>query len=130
MDELLRELLDRLDLVGQTHEEIYDSECRELMIAPIFHLFLKPDPSYEIPDHFGLHDENANQRVKTALCQYVQSANELAASSGVDTFHTRLSAFQNGDVASRVEQNYFDDFFGWMAPSHYDESGHFIGGSS
>lgn len=129
MEDLLRQLLDSLDLVGITNEEIYDSECRELMSAPIFHMFLKPDPNYAMPSNFGLYDDDANERVGTALSHYIRSANELAPNSKAGTFHTRLSAFQNGDVVSSIEKNYFDDFFGWANPKHFDEDGNVTRGN-
>ena len=128
MDELLRELLDNLDLVGETHTEIYDSDCRELMGEAIFHMFLHPDLNYTIPDNFGLYDDRANERVKSAIVQYVSSATELAIQTGIDSFHTRLAAFQNGDVVSRSGKNYYDDFFGWTNPQHFDEDGNIISG--
>ena len=126
MDEILRSLLDALDVVGQTNEEIYDTVCRERMGDPIFYLFIKPTPDYTIPDDFGLYDTAANAAVKDALATYAIDANTRAAELGLRSFHQRLAAFQNGDVESSNEHNYFDDFFGWMNPENFDEFGNVI----
>ncbi|MCC9603340.1 hypothetical protein LOC67_22550 [Stieleria sp. JC731] len=123
MDELLRKLLDELDSIGQSNEEIYDSECRDKIGDPILYRFLRPDPQYYVPDDFGLRTEDANLRAKAALIAYTDDARKTAGDLGLNTFHARLEAFQNGDVASTVENNYFDDFFGWIDPDRFDDSG-------
>jgi hypothetical protein len=49
----------------------------------------------------------------------------LAPALGLDTFHKRLAAFQNGEV--RTEQtNFYDDFFEWSNLELFDESGDVI----
>lgn len=127
MDELLRQLLDALDEVAEEHEEIYDTECRERMGDPVFHLFLKPGSAVDrFPSDFGLFDEEANQRAHAALMRYVRDATALASRLGISTFHARLAAFQNGDVRSGAG-NYFDDYFGWMNPASFDEHGNVAG---
>lgn len=126
MDDLLSALLDALDVVGQSHEEIYDTVCREKMGEAIVHLFIKPDADYVVPHEFGLHEATANLAVKNALVAYATAAKTAAADLGVNSFRERLAAFQNGDVESRIEGNDFDDFFGWMNPTDFDESGNVL----
>jgi hypothetical protein len=126
MDELLRELLNALDIIGQEHEEIYDSECREQMGNPIFNLFIKPNENYECPDYFALYSQKANQQVEIALTNYIHNASQLAYELGLNTFHQRLAAFQDNDVRSDLEKNYFDDFFGWSNPELFDQAGNVV----
>lgn len=126
MDELLRNLLNALDVVGEAHEEIYDTECREKMGDPIFYLFIKPRADYVIPDDFGLYSDDANRQVKAAIARYIQDASEHAQKVGLNEFHQRLTAFQNGDVESTFARNNFDDFFGWMNPADFDQEGKVI----
>lgn len=115
-----------LRVVGQTHEEIYDTVCREKMSEPIFHLFLSPNPNYLPPDDYGLYEPSANVTVKAALLSYCSAANALATDLNMNTFHDRLAAFQNSDLSSDVEQNYYDDFFGWMNPEDFHPDGSVI----
>ena len=126
MDTLLLALLDALDAVGENHEEIYDTVCREKMGEPIFYLFIKPDAEYVVPGEFGLFDAAANLAVRQALVTYVTAAKSRAIQLGIDTFHDRMAAFQNNDIESNRERNYFDDFFGWMNPDSFDENGDVI----
>ena len=39
MDEILRELINKLDDVGSAHEELFDTECRERMGNAVFEGF-------------------------------------------------------------------------------------------
>jgi hypothetical protein len=126
MDELLLELLETLEEIGRSQEEIYDPDCRERMGDAVFALFIKPTPGYELPEDFGLLADDANQRVRAALRRYVDSARELAATLGVADFHARLAAFQNRDVRTSRERTQFDDFFGWSDPACFDNSGRVV----
>ena len=123
MDELLLELLETLEEIARSHEEIYDADCRDKMGEAVFHLFIKPSRGYELPADFGLDSDDANQRVRAALRRYVESASEIAAKSGLTGFHVRLAAFQNRDVRTYRERHQFDDFFGWSNPACFDRSG-------
>ena len=126
MDELLRELLETLEEIGRSHEELYDSDCRDTLGDAVFHLFINPSPGYELPDDFGLDSDDANQRVRAALRHYVDSARESAAKLGLADFHARLAAFQNGDVRTSRGQKQFDAFFGWSDPACFDSTGRVV----
>jgi hypothetical protein len=126
MDKLLLELLEILEDIGQSHEELYDTVCRENMGNSVFHLFVKPSLDYTLPDDFGLHSDEANQQVKSALCRYIASANELAPTVGITDFHARLAVFQNADVRTSREKSSFDDFFGWSNPACFDWFGNVV----
>lgn len=89
MDTILRELLEVLELIGQTHKEIWDTVCREKMRDPITFMFIKPTPGSMIPDDFGLFSDDPNREVKAALLRYIHSAQELAAKQGITSFHQR-----------------------------------------
>ena len=125
MDKLLLELLEALEEIGRSHEEVYDSDCRERMGDAVFHFFIAPSPRYELPKDFGLCSDDANQRVRAALSRYVESARELAAKLGL-AFHARLAAFQNSDVRTSRGREQFDAFFGWSNPRCFDSSGQVV----
>lgn len=126
MDELLRELLNALDIIGQDHEEIYDSDCRQLLGNAVFHSFIRPKGNCQCPENFGLFSESANQQVKIVLTNYIRKASQLAQELGLNTFHQRLAAFQNSEVQSDIERNDYDEFFGWSNPEQFDEEGNVI----
>ena len=128
MEQLLLELMCRLEVVGDRDESLYDSEVREMMGDPIFYLFVRPTPQYVMSDDFGMPDKE-NQDIKAALLDYIQGALSIAPDLGLDTFHKRLAAFQNGAVRT-VQLNSFDDFFGWMNPDLFDASGNVRRGES
>ena len=113
-----------LEMIGDRDESLYDTVVREAMGDPIFHLFIKPTPGYNLPDDYGMQD-NDNLVIKAILRDYTTKASDLAASLGLRTFHQRLAAFQNGDIATE-RKNYFDDFFGWSNPDWFDHTGNVI----
>ncbi len=123
MGELLSELLGALDAIAASHGEVCDSECRERMSDPIFFMFIKPESGYEMPEDFGLRDTEGNGLVKAAITQYITSAIHASAEAGLETFHDRLAAFQNEDVQSNRDGTFFDDYFGWWNPDHFDSMG-------
>ena len=123
MTELLRQLLNRLEAIGATNDEIYDTECRVRMGDAIFDGFIRPVANFNLPVDFGLRGTSANDAVRVALAEYIDKASWLAPTVGASTFHERLNAFQDGAVKSDVEGTYFDDFFGFSKPDAFDEAG-------
>ena len=123
MDDLLLTLLETLEEIGRSHEEIYDTVCRDEMGDAVFHAFIKPSPGYNLPKDFGLSSDDANQRVRAALSRYIESASALAAKLGLADFQARLAAFQNGEVRTSRAEKQFDAFFGRSDPACFDTSG-------
>lgn len=124
MEQLLLELMRRLEAIGERDESLYDTVVREKMGDPIFFLFVKPEPGYIMPDDYGMSDED-NRAIKAALSDYIDRALSLGPNLGIGTFHKRLAAFQNGEVRTE-RKNYYDDFFGWSNPDLFDETGDVI----
>ncbi|GAA4441697.1 hypothetical protein [Bremerella cremea] len=126
MEELLRQLLNRLEQVGSSHEELYDTECRERMGNAVMDGFVQNKSDFVLGDDFGLHAAGTNLAVKEALAEYITQANSQAAGLGMTDFHERLAAFQNSDVESDNEGSFYDDFFGHSAPDAFDSAGNVI----
>ena len=125
MDEILLELLNALEAIGEKHPELYDTDCREDLAEPLFAGFISaaPDSSgYKVPTNVGLFSDEGNQAAQAAIQAYIDKAVLLAAEFNLDTFHKRLAAFQNVDIATPHGRPY-DDFFGWTDPADYDEAG-------
>jgi hypothetical protein len=122
VEQLLLELLYRLEVIGDRDESLYDTVVREKMGDAIFFGFVKPQPDYELPDDYGMPDAE-NGDIKTALAEYINGMHTLAQATGITTFHGRLKAFQNSSVRTAKQKNDFDDFFGWSNPEFFDDDG-------
>lgn len=124
MEQLLLELLERLEAIGDRDESLYDTAVREKMGDAVFFGFVKPQAGFVLPDDYGM-PEPENREIRSALQEYIAKANDLAQQLGLNTFHERLGAVQN--ITVRTDQtNYYDDFFGWCNPEHFDEAGNVI----
>jgi hypothetical protein len=121
MEQLLLELLIRLEAVGERDGFLFDTEVRERLGDPIFYGFIKPEPGYVPPDDYGMADEE-NRLIKAALLAYIEGAKSLAPALGLDSFHQRLTAFQNLAVQTG-QGNDYHDIFGGMNPDEFDEAG-------
>ena len=121
MEQLLLELLIRLETVGERDESLFDTVVREKIGDPIFYRFIKPKSGYVLPDEYGMPDAE-NRLIKAALQAFIEGATSLVSAQDVDSFHKRLAAFQNLAVRTK-QKNDYDDFFGWMNPDAFDEAG-------
>jgi hypothetical protein len=70
MEQLLLDLMRRLEAVGDRDESRYDSVVREKLGDPIFYLFIQPTPGYVMPDDYGLLGDD-NLVIKVALREYI-----------------------------------------------------------
>jgi hypothetical protein len=122
MRDALKKLLDRLDLIGSEHEELFDSDVRESMGDAIMEGFVRHRADYEVPDDFGMFSRKGNEAVRSAIPEFVTTANQRAQLLHQDTFHVRLSAVQDRSVRSDDGTDY-DDFLGHSPPEFYDEAG-------
>ena len=126
MNELLLELLNKLEAIGHEHEEIYDSEVRDQMREAVHDGFLDLVPDYKLPDTFGLVSDKGNHFVREALSSYIEAAKSKAQELGL-TFKQRLNAFQSTDVITSTGTT-ADEFFGYTPPGMFAESGEWLGG--
>src|SRR5262249_20076742 len=109
MEQLLLELLTRLEAVGDRDESLFDTEVRARIGFTVFLGFIKPKPGYVLPDDYGMSDED-NREIKAALAAYIEGARALAPALGLDSFHKRLAAFQNDEVHTE-QGNKYDEFY-------------------
>lgn len=125
MDQLLLDLLVRLEAVGDRDESLYDSVVREKMGLAVFWGFIKPKPGYVLPDDYGM-PEAESQDIRDALADYVAAASALAPTLGLTTFHQRLAAFQNDDLRTPGQRNDYEEFVGWSNPDQFDADGNVV----
>jgi len=109
----LKQLLERLEVVGTTHEELYDTDVREQLFDAVLRSYLRPEPGYEFPETFGMFEPEGNAAVRSALLEYVKRAGARAAEIGVTDPTARLAAFQDSDVETKEGGAAPDEFFGW-----------------
>jgi hypothetical protein len=126
MEQVLARLLSRLLIISQAHKEVYDTDVRERLDDPIYHGFLIPNPSYELPDDFALFSEEGNRAVKEALAEFLAAARAVASAEGLSTFHQRLAAFQNLEVRVGSKRACYNHFFSYTDPKWYDAAGNVI----
>jgi hypothetical protein len=126
MEQLLLELLYRLEAIGERDESLFDTVVRDKMGEAVFFGFIKPRPGYVLPDEFGMEGDD-NRLIRAALQTYIDDARALAPIVGVDTFHKRLATFQNLAVRTAEPHcNDYNDFFGWSPPGAFDAEGNVI----
>ena len=125
METVLLELLHRLEVIGDEHGELFDSDVREAMDDAVFYGFIMPRPGYTLPDKFAMFKPEGDRKVLEVVSWFLPAAREAAERAGLDTFHKRLRAFQNLDVRT-ARQNDYNDFFGWSNPELFDEAGNVI----
>jgi hypothetical protein len=125
VDDVLLELLYRLEAVGDAHGELFDSDFREAMDAAVFYGFIKPKAGYALPETFALFTPEGDRKVREVLAWFLPAARQAAERTGLDTFHKRLWAFQNLEVRT-ARKNDYNDFFGWSNPELFDEAGNVI----
>ena len=125
MKTVLGKLLERLEAVAEDHEEIFDTEVRERMGAACMEGFVRRSADFRLPRRFGLMHAAADARIHEALADFLSAAKEAAASGGLDTFHRRLAAFQDGAVVTDAGNDY-EEFFGHSPADSYDAAGEVV----
>ncbi len=109
--ELLRDLLDVLDTVGQVYESLQDTVTREALHAVAFQGFVLQKPGYCCPRKFWMMTVRGNQLLRRAMRLFLRRGECLAANEGLDTPEKRMAAFQDASVVSG-EGSQYDTYFG------------------
>lgn len=111
MKKALKQLIDALDKVFETDEEVGDTAVREAMHDAVRNAFIVPQKDYTLPNDFRMFSPAGNRMVKAALQKFLAHP-EVAAAAKLKTPKERLDAFQDGDVES-AEGNSYDEYFGY-----------------
>lgn len=127
MKEILRKMLDRLEAIGEDHEELFDTEVRQAMSNAILDGFvrLEKNQAYKLPEYFGMFSEKANEEVKATIAHFIAEAKRRADELKICRFHDRLNAVQDESVTS-LGGNDYDEFLGHSPPEYFDETGSVI----
>src|SRR6516164_4503770 len=100
MDEELRELLERLEEIGDDHPELFDSDVRQAMSNALVDGLARLKPGFNLPVTLGMFSGDADEKVRTAIQTFLDVARRLAIEKGLATFHQRLAAIQNPAVVT------------------------------
>jgi hypothetical protein len=125
MEEILKLLLEELELIGKRHEELYDSEVTQAVGNAIMDGFIRNKPGFVVPTEFGMYSTSANEQVRRAVSNFVTAANSKAAELGTLPFRDRMAIVQNRGVRTTNRRDY-EDFFGHSPPEFYDEAGNVL----
>src|SRR5690242_3759742 len=108
MKKALRQLIDALDRVFETDEEVGDTMVREAMADAVQRAFVAPEAGYVLPAEFGMFSPAGNAKVRRALERFLAHPEVVAAGKALRTPKERLEAFQDPDVESK-EGNGYDE---------------------
>ena len=111
MKDALQQLLDILDHIFEEHEELADSEARERMAEAIRRAFIMRQGGYVVPTEFGMFTPEGDEKVRTALQQFLNDPKVISAAQSLTTPEARLSSFQDLSVTSSNGRTY-DEYFG------------------
>jgi hypothetical protein len=117
------ELLQKLERIGEYHEELYDSAVRQALSNAIRVGFVKSTCGIQLPEKFGMHSEEGDRQVRAAIAEFIEQANVEAKQSAIERFHDRLHIVQDRSVQTPRMKRSFDDFFGYSPPELFDEFG-------
>src|SRR5262245_6309686 len=121
MEYLLRQLLERIEGIGEGNKELFDSDVRHNLCDAIFTGFVKQNREYRMAP-FGMFTAEGEAAVRAALDEYIDKADQRAVELNLLSFHDRLAAFQNPAVRT-AKGNDYDEFFGHLPPEAFDASG-------
>ena len=113
VQKVLKRLLDRLEIVAQEDDEVYEMESKMALSDAIVKGFIFDNPEYTLPNHFGLESEELNIAIKKALQEYIEGMRPLVESYSLDDEDKRWYAFQDLDVDSEGEED-VEEFFDWI----------------
>jgi hypothetical protein len=118
----LLELLHRLEVIGDAHEELFVWDVRRAIGYALLSGFAKPTPGYTLPDKFAMLIPEGNRKVREVLEWFLSAAREAAESEGLLGFHARLQSVQNWEVRT-ARQNNYSNYFAWFDPNLFDDDG-------
>jgi transketolase len=108
----LRRLLDDLEELGQTHDEVYDTDVREHMAEAIVSGLLSELGTAGDPAEFGMFSAEGNVAVRQAVEKYLSTAVPTADELGLDQ-RERTTAIWDAEVTSS-QGTPVDEFLGWL----------------
>jgi len=110
-DPLVR-LLDAMESIGTSHEEIYDTDVRERVADAIERHLVTPSRSLAVPEDLGMFSDEGNELLRSAVERYLGEAMPIADALDLDEA-TRRSAIWDAEATSSSGLT-VDEFLGWI----------------
>ncbi|MEM7231706.1 MAG: hypothetical protein AAF517_06010 [Planctomycetota bacterium] len=114
MNAVLKSLLERLEEIGEVHEDLYDTHVRDPMGDAVIEGFVVRRPGFVLPSDYETASPEASELIRGALDRYIDTATRRAVELGLNA-EERLAAFQCDEICTDGERQYADDFFGWYS---------------
>ena len=115
LKESVRRLFDRLETIGDVHEELYDTDVREQLAEILYFAFVWAHQLPVAPLSYGMFSEEGDKMVADAVVEFLSESLPAAAAEGVDVGQPRHAAIQDASILTKRQQHY-DNFIG-----HCDE---------
>jgi len=105
-------LLEDLELLGEEHEELYDTEVREnLWLIADDYLLKQRRRRLHLPEDLGMFSEEANKALKAVLEDDLPKLREIFKIFELNTEAKRRASFLNPKLHTE-KGRYVDEFFG------------------
>lgn len=102
---LVRELLARLEAIGDRYAELYDTDVREQLAAALDQAFIRAQRC-EPPAAYGMFSRKANDAVSAAVEAFLTRAIRIAEASGLDTASQRSAALRDAGIVTPGGRGY------------------------
>ena len=97
--EELSALLNRLEDIGTSNEELYDTDVREQMNEVMIEIFIKENSEYHIPESFGMFSEASDKEIYEAFKSFKNGLNK----KHID-YKTKISLLGPNGITSKNGQ--------------------------
>ena len=114
MKAALKQVLDCLDSIAETHGEVLDTDVCEAMADTLDNVFIHQTVGYVMPSSFGMFSPAADALVHAALLQFFSAASVGASNRSAQQ---RRYAFQDGSIVTSAGHTY-RDYFGHEDDEH------------
>ena len=125
LSELTLEFYNALELIGEEHEELYDTDVREALRGALNYYFVWGNDTSEMPVSYAMFSAEGDASVANAVREFCSQAKALAESEGMKTGQPREDVLQDAAVTTRGGQSY-DEFIGYADRVPPEEKPHEI----
>jgi len=111
----LYSMLLKLDEIGEAHDEIGDTEVRDLLGSLVRSHFIKGEKLDSVPTSLGMFSKEADEKVRAVLTVFFTSVLGRLDEESLNTPQKRFAAFQDTSIRTDVGKSDYEEFFG-----HYE----------
>jgi len=111
MSEIQKAILslnNRLEQIGDEHEELYDTEPRTCLHITLDYYFVWGSDSQQMPIKYDMFSAKGNKAVAEAVRKFVKVAVPIADRLGIAIGQAREDCLQDLSLTTKVGRQYFD----------------------